>query len=235
MGTENLLSRYVGQSAEPAAILHTLDNGVVIGLDLGRANQRYFLLMMSAGYDAEVIRVLHENRQGNITRASYIRPMLQSIRGYGFPEMQLYCHDGESPRDEPARCRCLFGFNLPLYAMGLPFAPDAVATDGLLDVCTFERGSLLSIIRYWWHVARGSHLALADVGMTRCGKFRVEAADARNVAYQIDGDYGGSLPVDVEILPGELKMLVPRQAAVRLGFVLPDESHTSHPAPTVTG
>ena len=221
MGTENLLGRFVRQSTDPAAICRTLHDGVVVGLDLGRANGKYFLLMISAGFDAEVIRVLHENRRGNITRIAYFLPTLRAIRRYGYPEIELYWSGAAAPAGAPLRCRWMFGFNLPLYALGLPIAPDAVATDGLLDVCTFARGSTWSILRYLWHVKRGQHQTLADSTMTRCQRLRLEGPKAPAIAYQLDGDYGGTLPVDVEVLAGQLRLLVSRGTAERLGFAVP--------------
>jgi diacylglycerol kinase (ATP) len=219
MGTENLLAKYLGQSAESSDVIETLQNGVEIGLDLGRANGRPFLLMLSAGFDAEVVRRLDENRTGNITRASYLKPTLQALRSYTYPELRLYCGRFESA---PAiTCRWLFGFNLPLYALGWKLAPHATGTDSLFDVCTFERGSLAHAGRYLWHVLRGSHLKLNDAQLSRCDSFRVEALGGEPVAYQLDGDFAGSLPVEVDVLPGELRLLVNRHVATRLGFALP--------------
>jgi diacylglycerol kinase family enzyme len=112
------------------------------------------------------------------------------------------------------------GFNLPLYARDWRFAPEAVGTDGLLDVCTFRRGSLLHGLRYLWHVVRGKHLQLDDARLNRGQSFRVEAADSADVAYQLDGDFGGVLPLDVEVLPAMLRLLVMPDVAQRLGFSL---------------
>jgi diacylglycerol kinase family enzyme len=217
MGTENLLGRFVSQATDPAAVRRTLDEGVTVGLDLGRANGKLFLLMISAGFDAEVVRSLHMNRRGNITRAAYFLPMVRAIRSYRYPQMKLYCGD-KSASVAPLQCRWLFAFNLPLYALGLPIAPDALATDGLLDVCTFERGSTWSVLRYLWHVRRGCHLALPDAALRRCSNFRLEGPNSVELAYQVDGEYGGTLPVDVELLPGELRLLVTPETAARLGF-----------------
>jgi diacylglycerol kinase family enzyme len=219
MGTENLLGRHVSQSTEPAAVCRTVTEGVVIGLDLGSANGKHFLLMVSAGFDAEVVRALHERRRGNITRRSYFWPTLRTIRSYGYPQMRLY--SGEDRDAESHNCRWMFGFNLPLYALGLPITPDASASDGKLDVCTFERGNAWSVLRYAWHVRRSAHTSLPDTVMLRGGRFRLEAHDALKIAYQVDGDYGGTLPVDIEVLPGELRLLVSTSAAQRLGFSVP--------------
>jgi diacylglycerol kinase family enzyme len=221
MGTENLLGCHVRQATQPDDVCRTIAEGVTIGLDLGSANGKHFLMMVSAGFDAEVVRALHENRRGNISRRAYLWPILRAIRSYRYPEMRLYSEEPVTAGG-PLSCRWMFGFNLPLYAFGLPIAPDAEATDGLLDVCTFERGKVWSVLRYLWHVRRGAHLKLADAGMIRCGRFRLESADSSPIAYQVDGDHGGMLPVEVEVLRGELRLLVSRQRAQQLGFKLPE-------------
>jgi diacylglycerol kinase (ATP) len=220
LGTENLLARYLDQSAAATSVRETLELGVTVELDLGRADGRMFLLMISAGFDAEVIRRLHVGRTGNITRRSYVLPTLGTIYGYRYPELQLYCGDAES-LGEPKRCRSIFAFNLPLYALRLPFAPQAVGTDGMLDVCAFGRGGLWSMSRYLWHVARGKHAGLNDVSALRVRRFRLEADGVPDVAYQLDGDIGGTLPVDVDVLPGQLRLFVSCETARRLGFEVP--------------
>lgn len=223
LGTENLLGNYVEQAISPPAVMETLDQGVTVSLDLGLYRSKnnpggsYFLSMISAGFDAEVVRRLHERRRGNITRLSYIQPTLETIRSYEYPRLRLYCDSVAGPA-EPIPCRWAFGFNLPLYARGWNVAPDAVATDGLLDVCTFERGSVRNVARYLWHVIWKSHFRLADANLTRSRSLRIEAVDGADVAFQVDGDFGGTLPVDVEVLAGELRLLVMPHVARRLGF-----------------
>jgi len=227
MGTENLLGNYVSQSASPEGVRAAVDAGVAVSLDLGRARgdageEHHFLSMISAGFDAEVVRLFQQRRRGHITRLSYVQPTLEVIRSYRYPELHVYC--GAAPGDaEPLRCRWVFGFNLPLYARGWKVAPDAVATDGQLDVCTFERGSVGNVGRYLWHVIWGSHLRLSDARLSRSRRLRIEAADGSNVAYQIDGDFGGMLPVDVDVLDGGLRLLVMPDVARRLGFQLPQQ------------
>ena len=89
MGTENLLGRFVGQATTPDSVLRTVEDGVTVGLDLGSANGKHFLLMISAGFDAEVIRSLHESRQANINRTAYFLPTLRVIRSYAYPQLQV--------------------------------------------------------------------------------------------------------------------------------------------------
>jgi diacylglycerol kinase family enzyme len=223
LGTENLLGRYVSQSATPAAALETVEQGVVISLDLGRCRSetsppRYFLTMFSAGFDAEVVRRLHERRSGNITRRAYVQPTLAAIRSYEYPEIRLYWLDDSATGSEPLGCRWVFCFNLPLYACGWQIAPQADGTDGLLDVCTFHNGSLRHVAWYLWHVMRRSHLQLADAALTRGRTLRMETPAPGQVPFQLDGDFAGMLPADVDVLAGRLRLLVMPEVARRLGF-----------------
>lgn len=225
MGTENLLGgRYLRQSTAAESVLDVIENGVVIELDLGWANDKSFLLMVSAGFDAEVIRTLHENRRGNIRRTTYLFHVLSALKSYAFRPMRIYWNATDKTVPESTCCRWLFGFNLPLYALGLPIAAKAVGIDGLLNVCAFKRGSIWSIARYLWHVARQTHDNLPDAVTRKTQRFRLESADNSEIAFQLDGDFGGMLPVDVHVVPKQLRLLVSRETAERLGFVLPPTS-----------
>jgi len=107
--------------------------------------------------------------------------------------------------------RWVFVFNLPRYGWGLPLAPKAVATDGALDLVTFRRGTLFHGLRYVAAAQVGLHPRMADCVIRRDTRFRI-AAD-QPVPYQLDGDPGGLLPVDVEVLRGRFTLVVPRELA----------------------
>jgi diacylglycerol kinase family enzyme len=101
----------------------------------------------------------------------------------------------------------MFLFNLPCYAAGLPFTPGANGDDGLFDLCAFERGSFWNGMRYLMAVLRGKHDRLADCTLRRVTGLRVEADE--EVPFQLDGDFGGHLPLEVSLLPRRLTLVVP--------------------------
>ena len=144
LGTENLLAKYVHQSISAKSVADTIQFGHTVHLDAGRANNRIFLLMLSCGFDAEVVRKMHSKRMGNITHFSYLKPILETIRTYKYPVLQIdYDSPGNSVTHHRSVARWAFVVNLPRYAGGLQFVPGAIGTDGLLDLCTFHRGN-------WW-------------------------------------------------------------------------------------
>ena len=93
-------------------------------------------------------------------------------------------------------------------------APDAVGTDGQLDLCTFRRGSLSVGLIYLAHVWLGRHQRLADCTTARFRRLRIEA-DAE-VPYQLDGDAGGILPLEIDLVPRRLRLIVPERRAAEL-------------------
>ncbi len=110
------------------------------------------------------------------------------------------------------RAKWVFVANLPRYAGGLGIVPDADGADGLLDVCTFREGSLITGLYYLGGVLLGRHRLSGDCMTRRVRRVRLESEQP--VHYQLDGDPGGVLPVDVEVLPERVSVLVsPRWAA----------------------
>ncbi|MEM8864368.1 MAG: diacylglycerol kinase family protein [Planctomycetota bacterium] len=218
-GTENLLAKYLGSCPRPAELGQLISSGVKVKLDAGRANGRLFTLMISAGFDAEVVRRVHATRRGNITHLAYAAPILQALQRYQYPPLHASWTDEAGVRQEQVG-RWLFGVNLPRYAQDLPIVPEADGADGLLDLCLFERGGMAAGLWYLWHVIRRRREKLTSVSASQLTQFRI-ASPVENVAYQLDGDPGGILPVDVSVVPERLTLLVAPTTATKLGFAVP--------------
>lgn len=215
LGTENLLAKYLPFSFAPDELTETILHGATVSVDAGRANQRLFLLMVGCGFDADVVHRLHASRRGHIRHGTYVKPILASIRKYGYPELRVsYAEDSvssgagaaASERTCQRTARWAFAVNIPQYAGGLRFAPTAVGTDGWLDLCTFRRGSLWHGLRYLAGIIAGRHRDLEDFSHVRARSVRIEADQP--VPYQLDGDPGGMLPVDISVEPARVRLVV---------------------------
>lgn len=211
LGTENLMARYLRMPRNPAEVADVVAARRTRRFDCGRVGERLFLLTLSVGFDAAVVRRLSEVRTGNIGRLSYLAPIGSMLFAYRFPTLRVTVvppNGTSEPGRTPTVCRWCFVQNLPAYAAGLNFTPDAAGDDGLLDYCLFEHGSRRHLLTYAWHVARGSHLRRDDCRVGRAVALRIES-DAADVPVQIDGDPAGTLPVEVATSPGRATLLVP--------------------------
>jgi diacylglycerol kinase family enzyme len=221
LGTENLLARYLELSANPTQLVAVVTDGIVVHVDAGQAGNRLFALMAGCGFDADVVRRLHHERQGHIHHLSYAKPIFDSILEYEYPELRVRYAAVNAPSDgelsEEISARWVFVVNLPRYAAGLSFSPEASGTDGLLDVCTFKEGSLWHGLMYLGGVMLGQHEGMHDFVRVRTQRLRIEAAPP--APYQLDGDPGGELPVEIRVVPGRLALLVARSWAEQRGFL----------------
>jgi diacylglycerol kinase (ATP) len=229
LGTANLLAGYLGITSDPVRSARLIAEGWTLRQDAGQANGRLFTLMAGCGFDADVVRRLHAEREGNIHQLSYAKPILDSIRKYDYPELRVYWADaeasGEGELTNEIRARWAFVINVPRYAGGLRFAPDASGSDGLLDVCTFKEGSLWHGVVYLGGVMLGQHQAMQDFSRVQTRRVRIEADGP--VPFQLDGDPGGELPVEIRVLPGRLTLIVDREWAEREGMFTTDDGKGS--------
>jgi diacylglycerol kinase family enzyme len=216
-GTENLFARHFGLGRDPARLAATIADGRVAHLDLGAIGDRRFALMAGIGFDADVVSRHHSARVGHAGvarpthRGAYVESVLRSSFEYRFPPLTIAVAD--PGREETLVGTTAFLFNLPRYALGLPFAPSARGDDGWLDLVVFRDAGPFRALHYLWMVVRGIHLDRPDVYHRRVRRVVVSSAD--RVPVQLDGDPGGHVASDaspswaVEVLPRAIEVLVP--------------------------
>lgn len=206
LGTENLLARQFGYTNDVKMVTKTILEGHDQQIDAGLANGRLFLVMATCGFDAEVVRAMHLTRRGHITRWSYCGPILRAMRRYRFPELKVEIPD-LAGAESFVLCRWAMLFNLPRYAASLGIEPEARETDGWLNLSAFTRGSLVGGFRYLAGIILGRHIGWSDVIRRPVVSCRITSSIP--VAYQIDGDYAGKLPLNVAVLPGRIRLRLP--------------------------
>ena len=204
MGTENLFAKHIGITRSGKRLADVVIDGNVEEFDLGEVNGRKFFLMVSAGFDADVVHRLDAIRTGNISKASYLQPIWNSWRKYRYPELRVTVDEG----DEVYCGSLALISNLPCYAMQLPFAKTAHPDDGLLDLRLFRKGSRISTISYLASVATGQHEKRDDVLCLRGRHFRLESD--RPIPLQADGDPSGTTPATIEISTSRALFVVPK-------------------------
>jgi YegS/Rv2252/BmrU family lipid kinase len=205
VGNENLFAQQFGFPRDGEALARAIVGGRTRQVDVGRGGARLFSLMLTVGFDADVVHRVAQWRAGatglkRVGRLSYAKPILSAIRSYPYDPLELVA-DGERVRGTHAMV-----FNLPQYGFHMPFAPDATADDGLLDWLVFERPGLAAMTRYLVAVLCRRHHSRSHVRHGRARQIRIEGP--MPVPVQTDGDPGGFTPVDVEVMPQALTVLI---------------------------
>lgn len=89
---------------------------------------------------------------------------------------------------------------------GMRIVPRAHLDDGLLDLFLVSPMRRLAFLRVFPKVFSGTHTELDEVHISRARSVRI---DAHGIIAMADGERIGALPIDVDIVPGALRVLAP--------------------------
>jgi len=98
--------------------------------------------------------------------------------------------------------------NTPTFGAGIRLLPEARIDDGLLDVAILEVLHVSELLRVLPRLASTGSLTLPGLRTFRARKLRIETDPP--VLFQGDGELLGHTPVEIEVLPGTARFLVPK-------------------------
>ena len=212
IGTGNVWVRELRQSLDPQLAARQLAQGSIHQIDLGLANDRYFLLMAGIGLDAAITQEVRSADKKRLGRLAYIvksLPLLWRLRG----TRSRISIDGT-----PLKGNALFVLisNSRLYGGVLNIAYRATVTDGLLDVCVMLGDTALAAPQLLLGILLRGYGTIP--GLEYFQAERVEIACSRPLPVQVDGDAIGTTPMTFSIAPRALRVLLP--STVRLDKLL---------------
>ena len=219
-GTANVWARQIGMPT-PAPLYNTqladaarsICTGLCRPIDLGRTNERYFLLWSGAGLDAYVTTKI-EPRPPWVKRwgvAGYgLRALWHALHYRGTP-MSIKIDDQPPRRD---RALMVLISNIQLYAGIVRPSPEARVDDGLLDVCIFKGKSFAYTASHFISIALGQAAQNLQLINLRGQHIRVRAK--RPTPVHVDAEPIGFTPIDVSVVPHALRVIVPQGAPAAL-------------------
>ncbi len=202
-GTANVWAKEIGVPRQPERALQLLATGETRTVDLGRAGERYFLMMAGAGYDAAIVRDLAGGLKQRVGAVSYIITGFRHALRYRAVDAELVA-DGEA-----LSCRLywLMLSNTRSYGGVLNLAHMAKVDDGKLELLVLSRGGILRFAWLVLFVLLKRHQRRRDVLHRSVSSLEVRTA---GLPVQIDGEYLGETPLDFSIATAALRVIVPR-------------------------
>lgn len=204
-GTANDFAAYLNIPYDLDKIAEIIATGRYCTVDLGKANERYFVNVASAGLLTDVphtIGIHFKNIFGKL--AYYIKGVEQLPNFRPLPfyiESNEYCGHEELFLFLVLNGSCAGGFSR--------IAP-ARADDGLLDVIAIRRCSLPHLFSLAVKLLRGEHLR--DRRVLYFQTREVSFSSPVSLTSDLDGEKGPALPLHIRMCAGMLKVFVNRQA-----------------------
>jgi len=198
--TEAAIEALVDALARPA---RAIDAGRIRHLDseTGEATTTWFASVLSAGFDAIVNERANRLRHPR-GKSRYLVALVIELARLRPIRYRLVLDGVETVTDAAL---IAVGNNQSIGG-GMRVTPNAVIDDGLFDVLVVTPLSRIAFMRVFPRVFAGTHLTDPRVTVHRAKHVRIEAD---NVAAYADGERVALLPVDVEIVPGALRVLMP--------------------------
>ena len=201
-GRSNDLARALGIPTDPEEAVEVVLAGHSRRIDVGEANGKRFLGIVSVGFDSECNRLANETHfiRGNLV---YAYSMVRTLIGWRSARFTIVA-GGERKR--------LTGYfvdvaNNSVYGGGMYIAPEAEIDDGQFDVVAITEVGKLRFLRGLRDVLKGAHIDKEEVTTFRASRLELDAS--RPFPVYADGDHLTDLPVSLKVLPTCLSILVP--------------------------
>jgi diacylglycerol kinase (ATP) len=206
MGTVNVWAREMHIPLDIAGARDVLVHGKTRVIDVGQVNNRYFLLMVGIGFDAEVTHAVEKKPMKRLGVVGYLLTGFWMNLGYeNFATTLKF-----AGREVKTRAIQIVIGNTQLYGGAVKFTWQARCDDGLLDICVVHKRSklrrVLVLLDFLLHHKRRHQW----VDYETCDQ--IEINTSKPIAMQVDGDPIGHTPAVFTIVPHSLKVIVPQQA-----------------------
>jgi YegS/Rv2252/BmrU family lipid kinase len=206
-GTGNALAEDLGIPFDlaAAAALAVGRAGVVRRVDLGRSGKRRFVLRMTMGFEAAMVRDTTREAKDRLGWLAYLLTGAQKLAN---PPMAKYTITIDGEVHECEGIAAIVANSASTGVPGVKIADDVDVSDGILDVAVLESADLPTLLGSVADVAQGELPRI--ITRWRGKKIRVVAKPVQEVFS--DGEEAGKTPLDVTVMPGAVGVLVPKPA-----------------------
>jgi YegS/Rv2252/BmrU family lipid kinase len=200
LGVTNVLAR---ELELPEDVMEAADRaleGSPRRIALGRINGRYFTLMAGIGFDGEVVMNVERGGLKKISgKGAHIVSAIKLLFSYDPPLINV-----KTPEDD------LYGYtvvvsNARCYGGQFFVTPEASLYEPRLDICILKGAGRMALARLAASVIlkRRKESKFVSYLQTR----ELELSSGGRCHVQIDGDYFGTLPAKIEVIPDAVRFI----------------------------
>ncbi|MEO8956322.1 MAG: diacylglycerol/lipid kinase family protein [Ktedonobacteraceae bacterium] len=210
VGTVNVWARETNIPLDDVGARKVLVDGRRRRVDLGKVNDRYFLLMAGIGFDAEVAHAVEKKPIKRLGVVGYL--LIGTWLGLGYESFRTYLTvNGRLIKKDALQI--IIG-NTQLYGGTIKYTWQAQCDDGQLDVCVVRKRNMLGRVIIFIDFLL--HREQRHQWVTYAKSDVIEVRTRQPVAIQVDGDPSGFTPAKFTVAPQALKVIVPHNASMSL-------------------
>jgi len=202
-GTANDFAVHLNIPRDIEACCEIIEKGRIKRVDIGSANDSYFLNVCSAGLLTDVAYKTDTNLKNALGKLAYYMKGIEEI-----------------PKFTPFKMRLQYGSNV-IHDNFLLFlilngssaggfnrlAPYAKIDDGLMDIIAIKNTNITNILSLFLKILRGEHIGDPNLYHFQTDKLMITCDGSCET--DIDGERGPNFPLDIEVKKHFLKVYVP--------------------------
>lgn len=207
LGTANDFARTLGIPADVDAACEVIAAGKVVDVDLGVADDNYFVNVASLGLSVAVSRALSHGMKRRLGALAYPVATLRAYRGFEPFRARLDFPRGDHPPVEIAEAMQVAVGNGRYYGGGNVMAPDAGIDEDSLDVYAIARGRFRDHVAIVSAFRTGRFVEHALVTHLATREVVVRTDPPRHI--NIDGEVVTATPETFRVVRNGLHVMVP--------------------------
>ncbi len=215
VGTGNILAHQLQMPiltmTSPTPIINVakaLTHGRLQRVDVGKYDDRHFVCWAGIGLDAEIAAQMEPRPR--YTKRLRALPYIIAAFSVAQEFKGVRTHITVEDKKISTRALLVLASNIRLYAAFFNVARNARMDDGVLDVFVFKGLGFGYFLEHLLHIFSGRYLR--DPSVVQILTEWIEIETTPDVAVHLDGEPYHETPVQISLVPGALRLLVPPQA-----------------------
>jgi len=208
-GSANIMAAELGIPADLKEACTLLSRGPLETktIDVGQFDKRYFIVRISIGFEADVVKGADRQTKNKIGIFAYF---LSAVRALKITKKAVYHLKIDGQEHEVGGLICLITNTGNLGFSSISFDKHIDVSDGFLDVVVVRKANLslfkLMVVTFLKR-ERPDNLELVEHWQ---GK-DISVSSSPKQAVQCDGEVLEKIPLHIKIIPGAIKVLVPKK------------------------
>ncbi|WP_010290905.1 diacylglycerol kinase [Kurthia massiliensis] len=203
MGTTNDFARAVKIPRDINAAVDIILKGDSIPVDVGLANDRYFINIAAGGRITELTYEVPSKLKTMLGQLAYYLKGIEMLPSVKATKMRIEYNDEVFDDDA-----MMFLIGLSNSVGGFEkLAPDASINDGKFTVFILKKCNIAEFVRLVTLAVRGDHLKDPHIIYTKADHVKVSSES--RVLLNLDGEYGGDAPAIFQNLKRHIELFVP--------------------------
>ncbi len=226
VGTGNDWGRMYDFPKKYKKAIHILKNERTFLQDVGKVKyrydsedkSRYFINMAGMGYDALVAKKTNLMKaRGKGGTLAYLYNLITGLFQYENTHLHIKVDDKEVLNDK------VFSLSIGICKYnggGMMQLPDAIPDDGLFDMTVIRKTSKFRVVKNIKNLYDGSFINLPEVSVFTGKQITITSVPPHSIYLETDGESLGNSPLDFEIVPKAVKLIIRKKALKKLNQTL---------------